>query len=572
MDSTSKLPARASRGAYGIVAIGVAAVVFALAIAGAFVPGARDRLARLIRGVEAKPLVAKASTIAPGFHSLGQLDPSAAYVVESSSGLLLFDTGLDPRARSLLAQLRALGLDPKKIRAIFLTHVHGDHTGGAEFLRETTGARVFAGRGDADVLRAGNSRDAFFSTYHMPKDVPRPTSVDVELKGGETFDFGDVKVEAIAAPGHTPGSVCYLVKRQGIQALVAGDVIMGLTSDPSVPSKFRKPLGTYSTYLPPRYRGNAVDYLATLKMLRGLPAPDLILPGHPRKDPSPQNPVVSRSRWEALIDEGIRDMETLVSRLETDGADFLDGRPIALLPDLYYFGDFGGSAVYGVDAQSQFFIFDAPGGPGLIDFLNDARRALGLKPEKPFAVLLTGCEPENTAGLTELVAGTDAIVVAPAFGIDRVRALCPSNATVISSDELASRSWFDAAVIPLKGLGIAPIAYRLKWANKNVLISGRIPIKPNHAALARLHAELALSVESARDYARSVLQLEPIRPDLWLPANPTDGQNANLYDRDWQEIIDADLRFFELNPALLGKALSNHHAPISPRSAWKETS
>ena len=171
-------------------------------------------------------------------------------------------------------------------------------------------------------------------------------------------------------------------------------------------------------------------------------------------------------------------MESLVSRYETDGADFLDGRPITLLPGLFYFGDFRGAAVSGFDAQSKFFVVDVPGGSGLVEFLEAGRRTLGLKPSKLFAVLLTGCEAENTAGLAELVDKTGAIVIAPATGLDRIRAVCPSATTVLSSDDLASRGWFEAAPIPLRGPGFAPIAYRLKWANKNVLISGRIPIKP----------------------------------------------------------------------------------------------
>ena len=77
-----------------------------------------------------------------------------------------------------------------------------------------------------------------------------------------------------------------------------------------------------------------------------------------------------------------------------------------------------------------------------------------------------------------------------------------------------------------------------------------IPIKPDHAAMTRLFADLSKSAEWPRDYARSILEIEPIVPDLWLPANPSDGQNANLYDREWREIIDANIRFIEFNPSL----------------------
>ena len=117
-------------------------------------------------------------------------------------------------------------------------------------MRAATGARVFAGLGDAAVLRAGGPREAVFSTFYRPNDQPHPTTVDVELKGGESIAFGDVTFHALAMPGHTPGSICYLMERSKLRgALFAGDVILMLAGDEKPHSQKRKPLGTYSAYL-----------------------------------------------------------------------------------------------------------------------------------------------------------------------------------------------------------------------------------------------------------------------------------------------------------------------------------
>ena len=105
--------------------------------------------------------------------------------------------------------------------------------------------------------------------------------------------------------------------------------------------------------------------------------------GHRTAEPLP----FSTRAWEELLDKGIRDMETLVARLEADGADFLDGNPKQLLPELLYLGDFHGRAVYGFLVSSKFFLVDAPGGPGLKRFVRASLEHLGLKPVDPTAII-----------------------------------------------------------------------------------------------------------------------------------------------------------------------------------------
>src|SRR5262245_39245410 len=69
-------------------------------------------------------LGSQALKVAPGIYYLGGLTPAAAYVVETSDGLVLIDTGLDKEAGPLRQQMASLGLDWKRLRAILLTHVH----------------------------------------------------------------------------------------------------------------------------------------------------------------------------------------------------------------------------------------------------------------------------------------------------------------------------------------------------------------------------------------------------------------------------------------------------------------
>ncbi len=493
------------------------------------------------------PLARSAAQVVPGIYILGGLSPSVAYVVETSQGFVLIDSGLDEDAGLLKLQMTELGLDWKRVRAILLTHVHGDHSGGAQALRAATRAKVYAGAGDTQVLREGQSREAFFSTYYMPNDNPHPTTVDVALEGGEMLAFGDVVIQALAMPGHTPGSVCYLLERTNLRALFAGDVIMMLSGDEMPRTEYRKPLGTYSAYLAPRYRGTANDSLASLRRLRSLPVPDIVLPGHPNADSNPQSPSLAQKSWESLLDRGIRDMETLLSRYEVDGALFLDGIPKQLLPDMYYLGDFKGVCIYGFFASSRFFVVDAPGGPGLLEFVKTRLRQLGREPVAPTAVLLTSCGGDETAGLEELVENTHVQIVALSPSIEQLQESCPPGTVILAAEELSNKGWFPVTTLSLNGRGLASCAYQLSWNGKTVLFSGKIPVwlEENPPARGKLMAELTRSKDDLRDFFLAITALDKLKPNLWLPAVSPFGQNANLYESDWKQLIEDNLRLIK---------------------------
>ncbi len=514
----------------------VAGLIVAAALgAGRLRPWTRDGLAGTADATP--PLLPYPRQIKPGLHLLGGLAPAAAYVIETSEGLVLVDSGLASDAGLLKSQLERLGLDWKQVRAVLITHAHIDHSGGAEHLRVAAGAKVYAGAGDAGVLRAGGPREAFFSTFSLAGGTLHPSAVDVELKGGESLTFGDARIRALAMPGHTPGSVCYLLERDGLRALFTGDVISMLLGDERSSVRIARPLGTYSAYLPPRYRGDAGSYLASLRALRAMPVPDLVLPGHPRGDPTPQEPDLSQARWEEILDRGIAEMAALKARYEADGAGFLDGVPKRLLGDLYYLGDFGDAAVYGFFASSRFFLVDAPGGPGLLGFVQRRLRQLGREPAEPTAVLLTSCDRGAIAGLGDLVEACHPQVVVAAEGLPILGRSLPGETAFLPAEDLPSRGWFDVAPTPLRGRGTAPIAYRLRWAGKVVLFSGRIPIRSLPETDAALLAEISKSREVTLDYLASLYRLSDPGPDVWLPAIPVEGQNANLYDGEWHDIL-----------------------------------
>ena len=86
--------------------------------------------------------------------------------------------------------------------AVVQTHGHWDHVRAWEALSEDPGLAVWGHPGDQDLF---------------------PSPVDRELAGGDRLAIGDVTVEVLHTPGHTPGSLQYLVRGEQRPHLFSGD-------------------------------------------------------------------------------------------------------------------------------------------------------------------------------------------------------------------------------------------------------------------------------------------------------------------------------------------------------------
>ena len=90
------------------------------------------------------------------------------------------------------------------------------------------------------------------------------------------------------------------------------------------------------------------------------------------------------------------------------------------------------------------------------------------------------------------------------------------------------------------------MAYQLGWAGKTVLLSGRIPVKLAAATAEVLLRKIREPGGNADQYAESLDRLARLNPNLWLPAVPVHGQNANLYDRDWGKVLEQNGRIMQM--------------------------
>jgi glyoxylase-like metal-dependent hydrolase (beta-lactamase superfamily II) len=155
----------------------------------------------------------------------------------------IVDTGVaSSPAEGMAPALEALGRRIEDVRWILLTHGHIDHVGGAHALWELTGrkAQVVISAADAPLLR---SRRAHVQNYldvrarylPDPEAEAKQTAMaagaisgemepHVLVRGGETLSLGgDVTVSVHAIPGHTAGSVAYVV--DGQDDVFVGDAV-----------------------------------------------------------------------------------------------------------------------------------------------------------------------------------------------------------------------------------------------------------------------------------------------------------------------------------------------------------
>jgi metallo-beta-lactamase class B len=130
-----------------------------------------------------------------------------ALLITSPEGHVLIDGGLPNSAPLILANIRALGFDPRDIRLILNSHAHFDHSGGIAALARASGARVAASEPSARVLEAGASQ-AGDPQYGVLLDFPPVANVQ-RFADGETLRVGALAVTAHLTTGHTPGGTTW---------------------------------------------------------------------------------------------------------------------------------------------------------------------------------------------------------------------------------------------------------------------------------------------------------------------------------------------------------------------------
>jgi len=136
--------------------------------------------------------------------------------------LALIDTGYGPSYKSIVANILRLGFEPEGLESALLTHCHIDHVGGAGLFREDYHVILIAHEADAVPLESGDRMMTAAFLYNVkfsPLQIDRKLSLEEEA-----FDIGNVRINVIHTPGHSPGSVAAYMDIEGFRVLFGQDI------------------------------------------------------------------------------------------------------------------------------------------------------------------------------------------------------------------------------------------------------------------------------------------------------------------------------------------------------------
>ena len=134
-----------------------------------------------------------------------------SWVIKTSAGLIVVDTlfhySVEPE---IVDGIKKLGMDPREIKYVLITHGHGDHDEGAKILQDL----------GAHIVMSGPDWYLMLNGTPLPGGNPKR---DMVATDGQKLALGDTTVTIYLTPGHTDGTLSFIfpVKDHGTTRIIA---------------------------------------------------------------------------------------------------------------------------------------------------------------------------------------------------------------------------------------------------------------------------------------------------------------------------------------------------------------
>jgi glyoxylase-like metal-dependent hydrolase (beta-lactamase superfamily II) len=210
---------------------------------------------------------------------VGPLQCNCAIVADPTTReAIVLDPGDEPDR--ILETLAGAGL---RAIALLHTHAHFDHAGCSALLKRITGAPILMHADDRPLYQNLTAQGEKFGL-----SLDAPGIIDRTLVGGDRVACGKSELEVIHTPGHTPGSLCFLMPGEGGDVLFSGDTL------------FRRSIGRTDLW-----GGSTPQILESIReRLLTLPGALRVVPGHGDEttiaDEGKRNPFVGDPNYRPL--------------------------------------------------------------------------------------------------------------------------------------------------------------------------------------------------------------------------------------------------------------------------------
>ncbi len=185
-------------------------------------------------------------------HSFGPAETNTYLVACSETKQAVI---IDAPSGSIPWLLKHIKTASLSVQAILLTHSHWDHVADIAALKTQLQVPLYVHKEDAGNVKTPGS-DGLPLFFHIDGIEP-----DGFLEEGQQIQIGNLHIEVIHTPGHSPGSVCFYLKTQKV--LFSGDTL------------FRGTIGSLSL---PTARPSLM--CTSLRRLAELPQDTKVYPGH----------------------------------------------------------------------------------------------------------------------------------------------------------------------------------------------------------------------------------------------------------------------------------------------------